>query len=76
MPFSQGQVLFVSAGCAAGAAYGFYLVDSLERKRKEALAKSPPSTVSNLPEHLRPALEGQKVETGTTAPDRGAKGGS
>ena len=68
-------MLFVSAGCAAGAAYGFYLVDSLERKRKEALAKSPPSTVSNLPEHLRPALEGQSVDS-TTAPDRGAKGGS
>ena len=64
----QAKVLVVSAGCAAGALYGFYLVDGLERARKEALRTSaPPVAVPNLPEHLQPALEGRSA-----APDRGS----
>lgn len=57
-------MLVVSAGCAAGALYGFYLVDGFERARKEALKNAPPVAVPNLPEHLRPALEGQSAAPG------------
>jgi hypothetical protein len=58
----QAKVLVVSAGCAGGALYGFYLVDAMERARREALRNSaPPVAVPNLPEHLRPALEGRSA---------------
>lgn len=60
----QAKVLVVSAGCAGGALYGFYLVDGLERARKEALKAAPPVAVPNLPEHLRPALEGRSTAPG------------
>ena len=54
----------VSAGCAGGALYGFWIVDSMTkdaqaRMQKAASALPPREVIPNAPPHVAEALQGK-----------------